>query len=144
MATKISNVMLEIQTTKKRKKNPTTPSLKNVATSSSNEKEEKQYKKKLDKKKPINFHSLPKFLPPSTTIVQIPKGLEDHCQQKNGEDPPTHTFFSNLPLHFESTNHLSLGFLHPLGFLNFDRLNHFKHACSTKFVSNDQLTHESF
>jgi hypothetical protein len=30
--------------------------------------------------------------------------------------------------------------LHPLGFLNFDRLNHFKHACSTKFVSNDQLT----
>jgi hypothetical protein len=41
MATKISNVMLEIQTTKKRKKNPTTPSLKNVATSSSNEKEEK-------------------------------------------------------------------------------------------------------
>jgi creatinine amidohydrolase/Fe(II)-dependent formamide hydrolase-like protein len=34
--------------------------------------------------------------------------------------------------------------LHPLGFLNFDRLNHFKHACNTKFVSNDQLTHESF
>jgi hypothetical protein len=52
--------------------------------------------------------------------------------------PPTH-FFSNLPLHFESTNHLSLGFLHPLGFLNFYYFNRFQHACNTKFVSSHQL-----
>ncbi len=56
--------------------------------------------------------------------------------------PPTH-FFSSPSFHFENTHHLFLGFLHPLRFLNFDRLNHFKHVCSTKFVSSDQLTHES-
>jgi hypothetical protein len=33
---------------------------------------------------------------------------------RNGENPPTH--ISNPPLHFESNYHLSLGFLHPLGF----------------------------
>jgi hypothetical protein len=34
--------------------------------------------------------------------------------------------------------------LDPLRFLKFDCLNHFRHACSIKFVSNDQLAYESF
>jgi hypothetical protein len=76
--------------------------------------------------------------------IQIPMPLENQYQQKMVKThPPTH-FFSSLPFHFENTHHIFLGFLHPLGFLNFDCLNHFKHACNTKFVSNfDQPTHES-
>jgi hypothetical protein len=61
-------------------------------------------------------------------IVQIPKPPKDHHQQKMVKTHPLTHFFSNPPLYFESTHYLSLGFLHPLGFLNFDRLNHFKHA----------------
>jgi hypothetical protein len=63
--------------------------------------------------------------------ILIPKPLEDHHQQKMVKThPPTH-LFSSLPLHFENTHHISFGFLHPLGFLNFDYLNHVKHACNT-------------
>jgi len=49
MATKISNAMLEIQTTKNIVLFPTTVSLKNVATSSSNEKKKNNIKKSLTK-----------------------------------------------------------------------------------------------
>jgi len=66
-----------------------------------------------------------------TIQIQIPMLPKDHHQQKMVKTyPPTH-FFSNLPLHFENTHHLSLRFLHPLGFLNFDCLNHFRYAYNT-------------
>jgi hypothetical protein len=68
---------------------------------------------------------------PETNQIQIPMLPKDYHQQKMVKThPPTH-FFSNLPLHFENTHHLSLGFSHPLGFLNFDRLNHFRYAYNT-------------
>jgi len=53
MATKISNAMLEIQTTKNIVLFPTTVSLKNVATSSSNEKKKSNIKKSLTKQKQL-------------------------------------------------------------------------------------------
>ncbi len=62
MAIEISNAMVRIQATKNIVLFPTTLFLKNVATSLTNEEEEKQYKKKLDKIKPTNFHSVPKLI----------------------------------------------------------------------------------
>jgi len=50
MATKISNVMLEIQATKNFVFFPSAPSLKNVTTSLSNEKKKNSTKRNLTKK----------------------------------------------------------------------------------------------
>jgi hypothetical protein len=41
-------------------------------------------------------------------------GCQKIIMGRNGEDQPTH--ISNPLVHFESSCHLSLGFLHPLGF----------------------------
>jgi hypothetical protein len=82
-------------------------------------------------KKLTNFHNVQNFPPFSTTILQIFRPLEDHHQQKMVKTHPTAHFFSNLPLHFESTHHLSLGFLHPLRFFNSDHFNHFRRAYNT-------------
>jgi hypothetical protein len=143
MVTK-KNEMPKIQTTNNIVLFPTAPSLKNVATTSLNGKKKKKSTRKSLTKRPLNFHNVPEFPPLSIVAIRIPMLLEDHHQQKMVKShPPTH-FFSYPPFHFESTHHLSLGLLHPLGFLNFDHLNNFKHACSIEFVSNDQLTHESF
>jgi hypothetical protein len=62
--------MFEIQVTKNIILFPSAPSLKNLTVSLSNEKIQK---------KPHNFHNVPKFPPLSTTLIQIPKPLEDHC-----------------------------------------------------------------
>jgi hypothetical protein len=50
-------------------------------------------------KTPTNFHDVPKFLPFFAMTIQIPKPLENHHQQKNGENPPTHPHTSSPILH---------------------------------------------
>jgi hypothetical protein len=69
-------------------------------------KKKKNSTRKSLTKKPTNFHNVPKFPSLSITVVQIFRLLEDHQQKMVKTHPPTH-FFSNPPLHFESTHHLS-------------------------------------
>jgi hypothetical protein len=127
ITTKISNVTPEIQVANNIILFLTTLSLKNVVASS---KKKNSTRRSLIKK--TNFHNVQKFPPFSVMTIQIPRPPKDHCQQKMVKThPPTHLSFSP-PLHFENIHHLSLSFFHPLRFLNFDYLNHFKHACSTK------------
>ncbi len=76
--------------------------------------------------------------------IQIPRPPEDHHQQKNVENPPTHTFIlQSISTPFWKHPSSFFRFLHPLGLLNFDHLNHFRHAYNTYFVSSYQLAHES-